>query len=61
MLAKEAFVDVPEALGEMRLLPGTGFNPIERHGMDQVIAGIESQKDQDIKTLNDYGNNYNGS
>jgi len=61
MLAKEAFADVPEALGEMMLLPGTGFNPIERHSMDQVIAGIESQKDQDIKILNDYGDNYNGS
>ena len=34
---------------------------IDRHGMVQVIAGIESQKDEDIKTLNDYGNNYYGN
>jgi hypothetical protein len=32
-------------------LNGTGLNPIDRHGMDQVIAGIEEQKTEDSATL----------
>ncbi|WP_051227832.1 Mbeg1-like protein [Oceanospirillum beijerinckii] len=42
---------VPEAVGSKRDLPGSGMNPVARHGMDQVIDGIESQKKEDIKTL----------
>jgi len=60
MAAKGLLANVPEALGEMKSLPGTGFNPIERHGMNQVIAGIGSQKDEDIKILENYGGTYNG-
>ncbi|PAU81686.1 phospholipase [Halovibrio salipaludis] len=44
--------DLPNALGQQRTLPSIkGGNPYERHGMDQVVAGIESQKEQDIETL----------
>jgi hypothetical protein len=51
-LASKALPDIPEALGEMKTLPSIkGGNPIKRHGMDQVIEGIEAQKKQDINTL----------
>ncbi|EKE68912.1 Mbeg1-like protein [Gallaecimonas xiamenensis] len=44
--------DIPEAIGSISPLPSVqGGNPIARHGMDQVIAGIESQKAEDISTL----------
>ena len=44
--------DLPNALGQQRTLPSTkGGNPYERHGIGQVVAGIESQKEQDIDTL----------
>ncbi|MEQ9861112.1 PAAR domain-containing protein [Pectobacterium cacticida] len=39
---------LPKASGEMMALPAVGGSPIARHGMDQVIAGIESQKKDDI-------------
>ncbi|WP_338589004.1 PAAR domain-containing protein [Shewanella khirikhana] len=42
---------LPEAAGEMHSLPGTGLNPVSRHGMAQVIAGIEKQKVEDIDIL----------
>ncbi|QDO84031.1 DUF2974 domain-containing protein [Shewanella psychropiezotolerans] len=46
---------VPEAPGNMRSLESIeGGSPVTRHGMDQVIAGIESQKKQDISTLSQY-------
>ncbi len=45
----------PEAPGNMRELESIeGGNPVTRHGMDQVIAGIEAQKKQDISTLTQY-------
>ncbi|ACA86789.1 PAAR domain-containing protein [Shewanella woodyi] len=45
----------PEAPGNMRELKSIeGGNPVTRHGMDQVIAGIEAQKKQDITTLTQY-------
>ncbi len=48
----KALLDIPEALGEMKTLPSVnGGNPVTRHGMDQVIDGIEAQKQKDIKTL----------
>lgn len=40
-----------DALGIRRPLPGTGMNPVGRHGMDQVIDGIESQKKEDQATI----------
>ncbi|MBA0198860.1 PAAR domain-containing protein [Pectobacterium brasiliense] len=39
---------LPKASGDMMALPAVGGSPIARHGMDQVIAGIESQKKEDI-------------
>ncbi|MDY4385122.1 PAAR domain-containing protein [Pectobacterium aroidearum] len=39
---------LPKASGDMMALPALGGSPIARHGMDQVIAGIESQKKEDI-------------
>lgn len=40
-----------DAVGERRPLPSTGGNPVARHGMDQVISGIESQKSEDQAKL----------
>lgn len=42
---------LPPAAGKMLPLPSQGGNPIARHGMDQVIAGIEAQKSEDIGTI----------
>ncbi|MNT69818.1 hypothetical protein D3C72_2081600 [compost metagenome] len=42
---------LPSAAGKMLPLPSQGGNPIARHGMDQVIAGIEAQKSEDIGTI----------
>lgn len=39
---------LPKASGEMLSLPDSGGSPLTRHGMEQVIAGIESQKKEDI-------------
>ncbi|QCR07120.1 PAAR domain-containing protein [Brenneria rubrifaciens] len=39
---------LPKAAGSMQSLPASGGSPLARHGMDQVIAGIESQKKDDI-------------
>ncbi|PXW49289.1 putative Zn-binding protein involved in type VI secretion [Erwinia sp. AG740] len=39
---------LPSALGEMKTLPSSGGSPLARHGMDQVIAGIEKEKKEDI-------------
>ncbi|NOZ54515.1 MAG: hypothetical protein GXP08_15515 [Gammaproteobacteria bacterium] len=51
-LASKALPDIPEAVGEMKTLPSVkGGSPMARHGMDQVIDGIEVQKKEDIKTL----------
>ncbi|MFP1872092.1 PAAR domain-containing protein [Lonsdalea quercina] len=43
---------LPKAVGEMSSLPSLGGSPIARHGMDQVIAGIETQKREDIGAIN---------
>ena len=51
-LLSKALPDVPQAIGEMKTLPSiAGGSPIARHGMDQVIDGIEAQKKDDIETL----------
>ena len=43
---------LPEAPGSKHALESVeGGNPVTRHGMEQVIAGIEAQKKQDITTL----------
>ncbi|MFP1843835.1 PAAR domain-containing protein [Lonsdalea quercina] len=42
---------LPKAVGEMSSLPSLGGSPIARHGMDQVIAGIETQKREDISAI----------
>jgi hypothetical protein len=47
MLARDALAEMmPDALGVRHPLEGEG-NPVSRHGMDQVIAGIEAQKSAD--------------
>ncbi|VAX03353.1 Phospholipase [hydrothermal vent metagenome] len=51
-LLSKALPKLPEAAGEMKTLPSVnGGNPVTRHGMDQVIDGIEAQKKEDINTL----------
>lgn len=42
---------LPSAAGKMLPLPSQGGNPVARHGMEQVIAGIEAQKSEDIGTI----------
>lgn len=42
---------IPKAVGTSYPLPGEGWNPVSRHGMNQVINGIEEQKQQDQATL----------
>ncbi|WJM85385.1 PAAR domain-containing protein [Dickeya chrysanthemi] len=42
---------LPKAAGNMMALPALGGSPLARHGMDQVIAGIESQKKDDIGSI----------
>lgn len=42
---------LPSAPGKMHSLEGSGWNPATRHGMAQVVAGIETQKREDITTL----------
>jgi hypothetical protein len=42
---------LPDAVGTPHSLPGTGVNPIDRHGMEQVIDGIEAQKAKDQAVL----------
>lgn len=42
---------LPAAAGKMLPLPSQGGNPVARHGMGQVIAGIEAQKSEDIGTI----------
>ncbi|TVP60218.1 MAG: DUF2974 domain-containing protein [Halomonadaceae bacterium] len=48
--------DFPSALGKNHMLPSvSGGSPIKRHEMAQVVAGIESQKGNDIKALSEAG------
>ncbi|WKV51807.1 PAAR domain-containing protein [Dickeya fangzhongdai] len=42
---------LPKAAGDMMSLPASGGSPLARHGMDQVIAGVESQKKDDIGSI----------
>ncbi|AYH47457.1 phospholipase [Dickeya fangzhongdai] len=42
---------LPKAAGEMMTLPASGGSPLARHGMDQVIAGIEKEKKDDIGNI----------
>jgi type VI secretion system secreted protein VgrG len=41
---------MPDAVGNRLPLPGSG-NPVARHGMDQVVDGIEAQKEADQAVL----------
>lgn len=46
---------LPQASGKMHALDSIdGGHPITRHGMEQVIDGIEEQKKQDINTLSQF-------
>lgn len=40
----------PDGIGNKFALPGSG-TPLARHGMDQVIRGIEGEKTQDQQTI----------
>ena len=52
LLLGDNIPQVPTAVGDMHKLDSIqGGNPIARHGMNQVIEGIEAQKATDIKTL----------
>ncbi|MDK2126011.1 PAAR-like domain-containing protein [Parachitinimonas caeni] len=42
---------MPDAIGKKYPIPGQGANPVARHGMDQVIDGIEKQKQEDQAIL----------
>ena len=56
-----AFNALPKAAGTMLDLPSVkGGNPVAKHGMDQVIDGIEAQKAEDIETLSGFSKAYNG-
>ena len=41
---------MPDALGTKHELPGT-WDPVQRHFMSQVVAGLESQKEEDQATV----------
>jgi len=61
-VAGDQLPEIPQALGEMQRLPSVqGGSSIARHGMDQVIEGIEAQKQQDIHTLQTVQAQYHGS
>ncbi|HFQ4952065.1 TPA: RHS repeat-associated core domain-containing protein [Vibrio vulnificus] len=52
---------LPKAVGTMRELPSVkGGDPVTRHGMEQVVEGIEAQKTEDLATLNSYSKAYHG-
>jgi hypothetical protein len=42
---------LPDAVGTKFDLGGTGMNPVDRHGMVQVIPGIEAEKKKDQATI----------
>ncbi|MBU9652848.1 VgrG protein [Burkholderia multivorans] len=42
---------MPKAVGTPHQVSGTGWNPISRHGMKQMIDGIEEQKKEDQATI----------
>jgi Domain of unknown function (DUF4150) len=42
---------LPNAVGTKFDLGGTGVNPVDRHGMAQVIPGIEAEKQKDQATI----------
>jgi len=44
-------VKAPKALGVQHVLPATAMDPVRRHFMRDVIAGIEKQKEEDQATL----------
>ncbi|WDE06296.1 DUF2974 domain-containing protein [Thalassomonas viridans] len=62
IIAQKSFTgDVPQAVGEMKLLPSVnGGSPATRHYMDQVITGIEAQKEEDKAILNNHIKEYHG-
>ncbi|MCG3737859.1 hypothetical protein EXA16_16075 [Vibrio cincinnatiensis] len=56
-----AFNALPKAAGTMLELPSIkGGNPVAKHGMVQVVDGIEVQKAEDIETLSNVSKAYNG-
>lgn len=42
---------MPQVVGTPHMVPGKGWNPITRHGMPQMIDGIEEQKQEDQTTI----------
>jgi hypothetical protein len=42
---------MPDPVGTPIALEGSGLDPVARHGIDQVIAGLESQKTADQAVL----------
>ncbi|WP_053042863.1 Mbeg1-like protein [Thalassomonas actiniarum] len=62
IIAQKAFTDdVPQAIGKMKPLPSVnGGNPVTRHAMEQVITGIEAQKEEDKAILNNHIKAYYG-
>ncbi|WP_339616360.1 PAAR-like domain-containing protein [uncultured Gilvimarinus sp.] len=51
-IAADQLLKIPGALGDIQKLDSVeGGSPLSRHGMDQVIDGIEAQKETDIATL----------
>ena len=45
---------MPNAAGIVHNLPGGTGNPLDRHGIGQVIDCIEQQKDEDISTIRNH-------
>jgi hypothetical protein len=42
---------MPNAVGTPYEVPGTGLDPVDRHSMDQVIAGMKKQMGEDQAVL----------
>lgn len=42
---------MPNAVGVPYQIPGTGIDPVSRHGMDQVLAGMKKQMGDDQQRL----------
>ncbi|WP_343819149.1 Mbeg1-like protein, partial [Colwellia asteriadis] len=60
LIAQEFYLDdIPQAIGTLKELPSIdGGNPVTRHGMDQVIEGIQAQIDEDTSLLENYIRDY---
>lgn len=56
LIAKRAASSIPKAAGIPHQVSGTGLSPLNRHGMTQIIEGIEQQKQEDQRMLTEYAN-----